>query len=435
MKNDPKKIKGDQIGMAEIKNLSYSSAGVARTEGKVVFIPYTVTGDIVKFQVLKDKKTYLEGGLLEILKSSAYRRPAPCPYFGRCGGCQWQHIDYNYQIQSKNQITKDIIKRIGRIAEPKVMETIISGGEWSYRQRMRFQIGLDKEDIVFGFNIYNSNKVVDITNCLIAKKPIVELLSTIRQYKNELFDVLDFEIYYSPYEDSFIFSGKTKEQNYNPGRLKNILNLFKGGIIKSKKGVVASYKEPYLNYLVENSQCSYTLKIYADGFIQANSEVNRAILDRLADFFGDRYKDQTILELFAGSGNFTFLFSKLFKYVLAVEGNQLSVRALDENVIKNNINNVHTVRANISNEVIKLFNSHRSFDVIFLDPPRTGAGDIIPYLPKFNPRVIIYLSCNPATLARDLKTLSYSGYRIESIIPFDMFPQTFHIENMAILTK
>ncbi|MCX7991176.1 MAG: class I SAM-dependent RNA methyltransferase [Proteobacteria bacterium] len=433
---DSTKIYQDEKSyIAEISNLSYSSAGVARFDGKVAFIPYTVTGDVVKFTVERDRKTYLDGKLKEILKSSPHRRTYPCPYFGNCGGCQWQHINYNYQVISKKNITKDILERIGRIANPDVSDTYTAGGEWNYRQRVRFQVGLEKNEICLGFNVYNSNKVVDIDNCYILKKPVVEVLKELKKYKNELRGILDFEIYYSSKENNFVFSGKAKEDNFNPSNLKKVSEIFKGGIVRTKKGRVFTLKDPYLTYSIELNRLSYNLKVYADGFIQANPEVNAVILNSIADYLGDNYQSATMLELFSGSGNFSFLFSKLCKYVVAVEGNNSSFRALEENIAKNNILNIHPIRAGVRDEVLKMFNNKRSFDLVFLDPPRIGAKEIMPYIPKFNPKIIIYLSCNPTTLARDIQTLAYSGYTIEKVVPFDMFPQTFHIETMVILKR
>lgn len=431
---DTMKIYEDEKSyIAEIANLSYSSAGVARFGGKVAFIPYTVTGDVVKFTVERDRKTYLEGNLKEILKSSPHRRTYPCQYFGKCGGCQWQHINYNYQVISKKNITKDILERIGKISNPSITDTYIAGNEWNYRQRVRFQVGWEKGEVCLGFNVYNSNKVVDIDTCYILKKSIVDILKEVRRFKNDLKGILDFEIYYSPKEDNFVFSGKTKDENFNINNLKKISELFKGGIIRTKTGKSFSIKEPYLNYFIDSN--GYNLKVYADGFIQANPEVNAVILNSMSEYLSDNYKESTILELFAGSGNFTFLFSRFCKYVVAVEGNNSSFRALEENITRNNVLNIYPIRASVKDEVIKMFNNKRTFDMVFLDPPRVGAKEIIPYIPKFNPKVIIYLSCNPTTLARDIQTLIFSGYKIEKVIPFDMFPQTFHIETMVILKR
>lgn len=432
---DSLKVYDDKYYIAEITNLSYSSAGVARFGGKVAFIPYTVTGDIVKFSIERDRKTYIDGKLLEILKSSPYRRIYPCPYFGKCGGCQWQHINYNYQVLAKKNITKDILERIGKIASPEINDTSIAGNEWGYRQRVRFQVGLERDEVSLGFNIYSSNKVVDIDNCYILKKPIVDILKETRRFKNELKGILDFEVYYSDREDNFVFSGKAKDDGFNPSNISNISKLYKGGFVKTKKGRLYAIKDPFLIYQVELDRLSYKLKVYADGFIQANPEVNSVILNTISDYLGDKYQSSTMLELFSGSGNFTFLFSKLCKYVVAVEGNNSSFRALEENIAKNNILNIHPIRGSVKDEVIRMFNNKRSFDIVFLDPPRIGAKEIIPYIPKFNPKIIIYLSCNPTTLARDIQTLTFSGYNIEKVVPFDMFPQTFHIETMAILKK
>lgn len=424
----------EETYVGEIKSLSYSASGVARVGGKVVFIPHTVTGDVVKFAVEQDKKTYADGRLMEVLKSSPHRRAAPCPYFGKCGGCQWQHVVYPHQIQSKKTITKDLIERIGGVKNPPVSDAHSSGNEWNYRQRVRFQIGRKRDEVSFGFAVFNSKEVVDVESCQIVKKPIAELIKKIRKYKHELDKFYDFEVYYSEKEEKFMFSGLAREKSAF-GDLKNIPGFFKGGVVVDK--ITKAYHtvgEPFLNYAVNTTLAAYNLKVYADGFIQANPEVNELILNVMGEQL-EGAGEMKILELYAGPGNFSIFFGKIFKHVVAVEGEPSSFKALEENIIKNRALNVAPVKAGVYDEVVRLFNKQKQFDVIFLDPPRIGAKDIMPFLPKLNPRTILYLSCNPSTLARDIQTLSFSGYELVKVIPFDMFPQTFHIEALAILRK
>lgn len=420
--------------LGKVENLSYSSAGVLRHESKVVFIPYTVTGDVVSFSIEKNKKTFSEGKLIEVLNSSPYRRKPQCPYFGRCGGCQWQHITYEYQIKAKSDITKDLTSRIGKIENANVLNTYCSDYEWYYRQRVRFQVGFDKGVCNFGFAVFNSNEVVDIETCYILKKPIVNLIKKIRNYKDELKNFYDFEVYYSEYEDEFIFNGLTRDiTGFN--NVRRFPELFKGGVLvdkRTKRNV--SIKNPYLNFRVDALGESFIQKVYAGGFIQANPSVNKKILNYLSEELKDT-KKMRLLELYAGSGNFTIPLSRLFKQVVAVESSPASFRALEENVYKSSAINVMIIKADVRDEVVKSFNLKKKYDAVFIDPPRIGAKEIISYLPQLNPELIIYLSCNPATLARDLQPLIYSNYIIEKIIPFDMFPQTFHIEALAILKK
>jgi 23S rRNA (uracil1939-C5)-methyltransferase len=436
MNNNQIEKKGgpEETYVGEIKNLSYSASGVARIEGKVAFIPHTVTGDVVKFMVAQDKKTYSDGKLIEIVKSSPHRRTAPCQYFGRCGGCQWQHVVYPYQIQSKKMISKDLIERIGGVKNPNVLDTYSAGAEWNYRQRVRFQIGRKKDAVSFGFAVHNSREVVDIETCHIVRKPIAELINKIRQHKNELDRFYDFEIYYSEKDDNFIFSGLAREKSAL-GDLKKILEFFKGGVLVDKTTkAYTTVGEPFLNYAVNTSGMDFLLKVYAGGFIQANPEVNELILNVMGEQF-ENPGDMNMLELYAGSGNFSLFFSKMFKQVVSVEGEPSSFKALEENIRRNKASNLRPVKAAVYDEVVRCFNRKKQFDVIFLDPPRIGAKEIMPFLPKLNPDTILYLSCNPSTLARDIQILAFSGYELVKAIPFDMFPQTFHIEILAILKK
>ncbi|GAB4440430.1 MAG: 23S rRNA (uracil(1939)-C(5))-methyltransferase RlmD [bacterium] len=432
-KEDFVKKEGDISTITEIKSLSYSASGVARYEGKVVFIPYTVTGDVVRFSICRDRKTYADGKLEEVLKSSPYRRTAPCPYFERCGGCQWQHIAYNYQLHAKKVITKDLLERIGDIKIENISETQSANGEWNYRQRVRFQVGFTDGKPSFGFSVYGSNNVVDIHNCHIVQKPIAELIKELSSRKNAIKNFYDFEVYYSE-EGSFVFYATARE-NWEKDAVNELLPFFKGGTISDKRAKkVYNIKDPSLNYPIKNITGDYKLKVQAGGFVQSNPYVNELILNVIADELRG-FEDKVLLELFAGSGNFSIPLSRLMKHVIAVEGDTFSYRALEENIPRNRVINITSVRANVYDEIVKYFNKKRNFGVIFLDPPRIGAKDIMPFLPKFEPERILYLSCNPSTLARDVKVLCDAGYRITKLIPFDMFPQTFHIECLAILDK
>jgi len=433
-----KPVKKDYINVpmiGKVESLAYSSFGVLKNEGKVVFVPYTVTGDVISFEIEKEKKTFSEGKLVEVLNSSPYRRKPLCPYFGKCGGCQWQHVIYEHQLTSKKQIVKDLFERIGKIYEPFIDEIIPSDSEWYYRNRVRFQVGKSKDKTInLGFAIYNSNDVVDIETCYIVKKPIVELLKKIRNYKTELQGVYDFEVYYSETEDQYIFYAITRDITaFN--NVRRLPELFKGGILYDKKTKRSiTIKSPFLNYKIKGESISLDLKINAGGFIQANESTNAKIISTLLKELGE-HKEMKLLELYAGSGNFTIPLSKLFKQVVAVEGSGVSAQALEENVYKANAMNVITVKNDVEKEVVKSFNLKKKYDVIFIDPPRIGAKDIMTYLPHLGAHTIAYLSCNPATLARDLQLLINSGFSLEKVIPFDMFPQTFHIESLAILKR
>ncbi len=431
---DKQKINLDIPHIGSIENLSYSSYGVLKNNGKVIFIPYTVTGDVISYKLLKDKKTFSEGRLIEILNSSPYRRKPLCPYFGMCGGCQWQHVKYEYQLLSKKKITADLLERIGKIGAPPVQEINAAESEWNYRNRVRFQIGVAKNNVNFGFTVYNTNEVVDIETCYIVKKPIAELLKKIRMLKEELVGLFDFEVYYSELEDNYIFYGITRNLTAL-NNIRRIPDLFKGGIFFDKKSKRSlNIKSPFLNYSLKTINSNYSLKIMAGGFLQANQLVNTKILNTLIEEFSN-CKDLKLLELYAGCGNFTIPLSKLFKHVVAVEGSHISIQALEENLYRNNIINVVAIKNDVKEEVIKNFNLKKTYDVVFIDPPRVGAKEIVTYLPHLGVNTVVYLSCNPSTLARDLQILINSGFALEKVIPFDMFPQTFHIEVLAILRR
>lgn len=366
-----------------IERLAFGGEGIGRIEGKVVFVPGTVPGDRVLIKVLSDHGRFERGEVLRILQPSADRIDPACTVFGRCGGCQWQHVDYKAQLRWKEEILRESLTRIGKIPDPPLSPILSASHPWHYRKRIRL-----KNDPKSGIGFYSakSHEIVPFDVCLISDPRLNERLAMLRE------------------DSQFLKQSKEFEVSLNHHGAK-IFDLSSG--------------EP--------------------SFSQVNPEQNRVLVDTVLQFaFGNAdpvfTRKRTVLELFAGSGNFTFSLSAKAGRVIAVESNRDAVKEGIRLMEEQKVENISWVEGTAEWGIKKTLRQKVPVDVLVLDPPRKGAHEILDCVPLIKPRTIVYVSCDPTTLARDLKELVRRHYRLEKVQPIDMFPQTYHIESVAHLS-
>ncbi len=346
-----------------IEKLNSSGAGLARHEGKVYFVPFTVPGDIVITEVVADHKNYADARVVEIVQKSPDRIDPRCPHFSICGGCDLQMMDYESQLHSKKIIIEDILKKIARIQNPCVEDVLPSPDEWHYRNRI--QVHVDKEGKV-GFYKFQSHQVVEFETCLIADDILNQKTRALRQLNQ---------------------SPKT------------------------------------------------TIELRLDGeaaFSQVNTLQNKNMVSIVLDFLEPGPNDH-VADVFCGSGNFSFPLASRVKQVFAIEKD---ARAINGAINRfKNISNIDWRQSSAKAGLWALKNEKLKIDKIVLDPPREGLVDVIAPLMALNPQTIVYVSCNPATFARDVNSLMQSGYELTKCQPLDMFPQTAHVELVGLLVK
>lgn len=369
-----------------IDRLAFGGEGVGRDTGKVVFVPWTVPGDRVRVRIISDHGRYERGELLEVMEGSTERVLPPCPVFSVCGGCQWQNVKYEAQLRWKGEILRETLERVGQIGSPKILPIVQSMHPWNYRRRI--QLKLDAQGQI-GFYRAKSHEVVPFEECHIANPLLNEKLREVRS--NGERPQTAFEI---------SLNGKPAAEIH------------------------------------ETLQPSHHDEDRV--FLQVNPEQNQALIQTVLDFaFGNAEpafsKRKRVVELYSGSGNLTFPLAERVGEVTAVEENAEAVRKAEAEAVSSGISNIEWITGTAEWGLKGIYRKKEQVDLLVLDPPRRGAKEILDLIPLIRPRMMIYVSCDPVTLARDLNLLLRRHFRLEKIQPIDMFPQTYHIESVSQL--
>ena len=339
---------------------------------KPVFVRYTVPGDVIIAQLTKQYKRYYEAKLLEIITSSPQRIKPICEHFGICGACDFLHVSYDQQLKSKEELLLYSLEKFN-ISHPKA-QLIPAKHQFNYRAKVRF-FSKNKQS---GFSAVKSNTIIPINHCDI----IYEELNTV------------FSTQFEDGEHSFAYDEKTKS------------------IVDSKECV----------YTVENCQLAF----YPDGFVQSNLEMNKELVSLVCSLTPH---DVQVLDLYAGNGNFSVPLAKRGNNVVAVEGDKKGYELLCANKQSNSVK-----LAAVHQDVQTFLEQHKGqHETILLDPPRTGALDILPLIE--HAKTIVYISCNAQILGKELKYLCEKGFVVSSIHLLDLFPQTRHFETVVCLEK
>jgi 23S rRNA (uracil1939-C5)-methyltransferase len=417
---------GDRIEV-KTERLAYGGEAVARHQGLAVFIQGAAPDETLRVRIIERKKSYARAVIEEIILPSSARREPPCKYFGECGGCQLQHINYETQLAAKVGFIRDALKRTGQIDWTDEIK-IHSSKEFNYRLRAGIKIGQDfagsektnqlnsnHRNLRIGFYQAHSHQVCDIEHCEILLPELNETLKTLRAKFFDNSEKIDNKI-----NEIEIAAGQIPSSEFQTSEKR-----FK----VSTSPAIAGFPSND----VQREIAGATYRFSPMSFFQ----VNALLLDEFVKEAVGTEKGDFAIDLYAGVGLFTIQLARNFKTVVGVESNARTVAYARQNISTNQIENV-TFACNDTNTWLKNFlhqSATQTPDLILLDPPRSGAADIIDSIAKLQPRRIHYVSCDPVTLARDLKTLANSHYEIERIVAFDMFPQTYHVESIAFLKR
>jgi 23S rRNA (uracil1939-C5)-methyltransferase len=366
-----------------IEKLVYGGEGLARVEGKVVLTPFVLPGEVVRVETERAKNDLWRGRLIEVLEPSPLRITPGCPYFQSCGGCQYQHIDYPFQLEQKRDILREVLQRVGKIEFAGVIG-VISGEPWQYRNRIQLHI----EDGRAGYFGQRSRDLIAIDHCPIASPKLNETIPKINAQTSTALE---------------LFTNETEVQ----------------------VNVVDRVPRQALEAL---TSLGVTTPIDYGGFrISRNSffQVNRFLIDQLVECAIADAQGNWAIDLYAGVGLFSRKLTERFAKVTAVESSGSSFRDLTHNLPQTAVNaNVEDYLAGIE----------QTPDFILADPPRSGLGKVVvKQLSRIRAPRLTVVSCDPATLARDLNALIAESYRIEKITLVDLFPQTFHLETVVEL--
>jgi 23S rRNA (uracil1939-C5)-methyltransferase len=425
-------MKKVQVGIGSV---AFKGYGVARIQGKVVFIPHTVTGDEAWIELIEEKKRYSMGRLLQIVEPSPWRVTPPCPSFGVCGGCQWQHIDYPIQGELKKKILKDTLRRLGGLMEVPPITTIPSCGSYGYRVRSQLKV----KGKALGYFQEKSHQIVDIQECPIAHPLINQILPFIRERFLSFSRLREIEINVSPEESNgvLIFHSLSLErgiENVFGEFLQNHV-LFKGMVIATKRGI-NFFGDPTLNLTIpldqERGKKNLKFRISPGSFFQINLEQNQTLVQTVLQF-SELNQEESVLDLYAGVGNLALPLAMEAKKVYGIEENRLAIEDARFNAEKNGIRNCDFIHGRVEDVLIS--GNGENPDCIVLDPPRTGCKTALDQMVRLKPKKIVYVSCEPTTFSRDLCLFTKRGYSLQKLGLIDMFPQTYHMEVVGLLTK
>lgn len=450
-------MKKNDIVKLKITSATAEGSGVGKTEDNiVVFVPMTAIGDEIEARILKVKKTYAFGKIEKIITPSSARISPDCPNFSKCGGCVWRHISYDEELKIKSQKVRDAVERIGGISTE--FRPIIGSERVNrYRNKAQLPIGRDREGgAVLGFYAFHSHRIIDCDDC--ALQP--EIFKTVMDVTRDFIERTNTDIY-----DESTGKGRLRHLYIRLGEVTNelmVCYVVNGNGLKQEDMLVKMLREslPNLKTVVFNSNREKTNVIlgnknrvaYGKGYITdvlcrlkfkispfSFWQVNRAQAEKLyskAKEYAKLSGDEVLLDLYCGTGTIGLTMAQDCKQLVGVEIVEDAVNDAKANAEANGINNARFICADAPTAAEQLRKEGTAPDVVILDPPRKGCGEeLVKTIRKMNPKRVVYVSCDPATLARDLKYFAENGYITQEVTPCDMFPRTAHCESVALLTK
>lgn len=391
-----------------VEKLVYGGEGLGRLEGRAVLAPCVLPGERVRVRSVAEKPGLVRAALLEVLNASPERAAPACPYFARCGGCQYQHASYERQLSFKRAILEDQLRRIGKL-EPPAEIGAVGGEPWGYRNRVQLRIAGG----ALGYRAAQSHKLCAIEKCPIASPAINGAIATLRAMLRDS----RWPRFIRAVE---LFTNETEMQVNVLESERPVARRFFDWCAEQFPGFVAD--------ALEYSAAGHTWRVSRGSFFQ----VNRFLIDRLVETALAGVEGQTGLDLYAGVGLFSLPMARRFSAVTAVEAGARAAADLQFNAERAGLD-VRVEKASAENWLDAL---ETVPDFVLLDPPRAGLGNrVVARLGVLQPPRIAIVSCDPATLARDLAGLAGSGYRIERLTLVDLFPQTYHLETVAHLVR
>ncbi|MFQ3037851.1 23S rRNA (uracil(1939)-C(5))-methyltransferase RlmD [Neisseria cinerea] len=431
-----------EVNVAEISALDYEGRGVAKVGGKTVFIKGALPSERVGFRIVRQKKQFDEAEAVAIFKVSDERTVPQCRYFERCGGCSLQHISPAAQVAFKQRMMEEQLERIGKVRPQQILPPIY-GHVWHYRDRARFSVSLDKLcRLKLGFQAKKTNDVVDISSCMLLPKPVSDKLPAIRGLLQDLAEegsVARFAEFYRGSEITVLnIAFKSKLRQNEENRIRQWFDSELSDNWQVWLQIEGGVSQPF--YPKTDKTLKYTLPEFGiempfrpGDFTQINTDTNRLMVSRAVKMLDIR-RGERIADLFCGLGNFSLPMAKSGVDVVGIEGAENLVRRARQNARLNGCDRqTDFIAANLFDCTEKTVASWGRFDKMLIDPPRSGAYEVVkslhtPYLPQ----KIVYVSCNPSTLARDAGVLVEKGYILSGAGIMNMFAQTSHTESVAV---
>jgi len=391
------------IHQVTIEKIVNGGDGLSHIGTQAVFVPFSAPNDLLEIRITEIARNYARAEINRILTPSPDRRTPPCSYFGRCGGCQLQHLDYPAQLAVKASFLRETLRRLGGIDWHHEIETK-AGVEFGYRSRAEIKVSRDAEGKTsLGFFRYGTHDVCPIDECLVLMPSVNQEFQRLLGSRTEIPSDAS-RIYLTAGDDGVITTPATGEN-----------------------GRAAEYDAlGTAHQHIDGIEYSFGVKSFFQG--------NRFLIEDLVTTAVGSAQGKRAVDLYAGVGLFALQLARRFEEVCAVEGNRIAASHGMDNVRANGATNVRYEAISVEAWLKYKSTGLECPDFLVLDPPRTGAGtQVVERIAQLRPEVIAYVSCDPATLARDLRVFLDKGYRIRSVVALDLFPQTFHVESVVHL--
>lgn len=433
----------EETVQVEIESLSAEGRGIAHVDDRIVFIDQALAGETVLFKYTKLSKNIAEGRAVEILKASPDRVAAKCSAFAMCGGCSLQHMSTDMQLKLKQKTFLDHLEHIAKVKAENLLPPL-RGPLWGYRHKARLGVRYvhKQKRIMVGFRESSSAFITDTEQCEVLHPSVGLLLTELSEFITRMEQnqhIPQIEVAVGDNQTVLVFRHLVPLPETDRDILRE-LAIKHNFVIYLQAGAPDELEalhplQPEMLYY-ELPKHNVRVEFQSSDFTQVNPEINRDMLDRAIDFLQLNENDQ-VLDLFCGLGNFSLPMARQCAQLTAVEGSLVMVKKARENAAKNNIANVEFYMADLySEEIAAAPWLKKKYNKILLDPPRSGADAVLRYLGKMGAERIVYVSCHPATLARDAGVLvNELGYRLTDAGIMDMFPHTRHVESIAVFVK
>jgi 23S rRNA (uracil1939-C5)-methyltransferase len=426
---------------AEIESLTHEGRGLAHFDGKAVFLDGALPGERVRFRYTRKKRRHEEGTTVEVLRASPERVTPRCPHFGVCGGCSLQHLETSAQIRMKQETLADVFARIGKVQPERWLDPL-TAGSWGYRRKARLGVRYveKKGRTLVGFRERGSSFLADLGRCEVLHPTVGERLGTLAATVDALSirdQVPQIEMAMGDTPCVLVFRVMASSSSADLDLLQGLADreglhiyLQEGGADSVRplpgQGIDLHYDLPHHQVRIAFEPTDFT---------QVNLELNRLMVDQALDLL-DPQPDERVLDLFCGLGNFSLPLARRAREVLGVEADPGLVSRAAQNARANGIANVRFAAADLYGELDGQSWTRERFGKALLDPPRSGALQVLDWLSRLGVERILYVSCYPTTLARDADRLVNGlGYRLRAAGVMDMFPHTAHVESMALFDR
>jgi 23S rRNA (uracil1939-C5)-methyltransferase len=432
--------------LLKVEKLAFGGAGFGRVDGKACFVPFTAPGDLARIRITSEKSSFIKGELIELETASSTRVTQSCPIFGSCGGCNWRHISYAEQLTQKQDIFTEIMWRSGRVPAERILPIAAAPTVDGYRSRVQLKFCFVAGELHSGFFRAGSHDIVDLPDeCAIAQaalNKIIAELRTIVPYTPDLARIPQIDLTVGDDEQAiavlhYVGNRHAEIATFFKERRSSFVLLQGLYLLRSRQSrPVKIFGIESLSYSIPENHLpgapEIRLAFSKGGFSQVNYRQNLTLIRTVLDWAGLTGQER-VLDLYCGNGNFSVPLARYASEIFGIEESAASINDARLNCLANGVVNAAFLCCDAARGVASFAQGGNTFDVVILDPPRSGAADVVALLHQLAPKSVIYISCDPATLARDVGILKKFGYDVVQSRPVDMFPQTYHLESVTLL--